>query len=120
MFSIGGALNALTNAANMAGGNTMMARTNWIDPAQYWTPERLANQARNNAGAPTQVYQRQEIGGEEAQFQGRGKGGTAVASGYNALGKQTGDAPRAARSSMAGLQRAAARGSAGWKAGGWT
>lgn len=119
MFSVGGALNELQNAAGMAGGAVVTPRVGWNDPKSFWTAERQANWAKQNAGAPTGVYQRKEIGGTEAQFRGRGKGGNTVAGGYNALGKPAGSSPRAPRTSRAALDRAAARGTAGWKAGGY-
>ena len=119
MFSVGGALNELSNAANMAGGAVVTPRVGWQDPNSFWTAERKANWAKQQAGAPTGVYKRQEIGGSEAQFRGRGKGGTTVAGGYKALGQKPGENPRAPRLARAGLDRAAARGNAGWKAGGY-
>lgn len=121
MFSIGGALNELQNAAGLSGGPDWGARVGWNDPATWYTPERRANLAKMAAGAPTGVYQRQEIGGTEAQF-GQAGGGEKIAAGYNALGAQTGNKPRAPRTGMAALQRQAARnmaGRAGWSAGGF-
>jgi hypothetical protein len=100
----------------MAGGVDFGARVGWNDPNNFWTPERRAVMAKQQ-GNPAAPYQRQEIGGTEAQF-GAG-GGTPIAMGVNQLGAHTGDRPRAARTGMAALQRAAARGHAGWGPGGF-
>lgn len=121
MFSIGGALNALQNTVSALPGVNFDAKVGWNDPNTFWTPERRANMEKQGHMRKLPVYQRQEIGGTEAQFGAPG-GGTKIASGYNALGARTGDKPRAARTGMAALQRAAGRnmaGKAGWGAGGY-
>ena len=119
MFNVGGALNALQNAAGMAGGAVVTPRVGWNDPSSYWTPERLRNQARNNAGVNRNVYQRQQIGGTEAAFTGAGGGGMKVGAGYSETPGMPGSAPRPARSPMAALERQAARGNPGWGVGGY-
>jgi hypothetical protein len=118
MFSIGGALNALQNTVGALPGNEVTARVGWNDPKTWLTPERRANLARMAANAPTAVYQRREIGGTEDPFTGAGSG-RAFASGYESLGGEVGQRPRAPRTSMASLQRAAARGNPGWGVGGF-
>jgi hypothetical protein len=120
MFSVGGALRELQNTVNALPGHQVTARVGWHDPKAFWTPERQANWAAQGRDKVLPVYQRQEIGGTEAQF-GQGPG-TKIASGYNALGAQTGDKPRAPRMAGAGLSRAAGRslgGRVGWGVGGY-
>lgn len=97
-------------------GNEFGLRVGWNDPNTFWTAERLRNAGTQGYRGP--AYQRREIGGTETAFTGRGKG-RAVASGYDALGGGTGSKPRALRTSMAALQRAAARGNPGWGVGGY-
>jgi hypothetical protein len=118
MFNLGGAMNALRNAAGMAGGNVATPKVGWQNPSSYWTPERMQNQARNNAGAPGAAMPQATNGGTEFAFTGPGSGAK-VGGGYNDFAGGAGSRPRASRTAMASLQRTAARGNPGWKAGGY-
>ena len=99
----------------------MSLRVGWNDPQTYWTPERRANYQRSwqSAGPQKDLFRSNAAAGvaDLPQF---GGAGMPVAAGYNAVGgAQAGQRPRAPRTSMAALQRQAARGNPGWGAGGY-
>lgn len=116
MFSIGGALRELQNVAGVAGGNWFTPRVGWNDPKTWYTDEIRRNLAKQAAGAPTTRYERTFVGGNDAPTATSGDGAS-VTGGYDSFGSEL--KPRPERASMAGLQRAAARGNPGWKAGGY-
>jgi hypothetical protein len=92
----------------------------WNDPKTYWTPERLANSNRSwQSAGPTKDVMRSNAAAGVADLPQFGGAGMRVAAGYNAAGAQPGQRPRALRTSMAALQRQAARGNPGWGAGGY-
>ena len=97
-------------------------RVGWNDPKTYWTPERLANVQRQQSwqsAAPPKDLWRSNAALGLADLPQFGGGGMPVSAGYNMAGAQPGQQSRALRTSMAALQRHAARGNPGWGVGGY-